>query len=156
MGSLIGPSNQIHYSSGAFLPMYVFIVHCLLPGECWLEGRLLPTPLWCRRRLQFLENEIRTFFGPIMYVVIKCLKAHKSLGSLCNVLKTLIVCGNGVSKGDTRSKNTLHCPNYLTPPLCLAVLFTGLSLKGMQCFFYNAYKWGGNRRKRPKHNWKPH
>ena len=35
--------------------------------------------------------------------LIKCLKGHKSLGSLCSVVKTLIVSGNRASKGQTRS-----------------------------------------------------
>ena len=43
----------------------------------------------------------------LLIILIKCLKGHKSLGSLCSVLKTLIVSGNGPtdrpSKGQTRS-----------------------------------------------------
>ena len=35
----------------------------------------------------------------LLITLIKCLKGHKSLGSLCNVLKTLIVSGAGPSKG---------------------------------------------------------
>ena len=43
----------------------------------------------------------------LLITLIKCLKGHKSLGSLCNVVKALIVSGNGPtdrpSKGQTRS-----------------------------------------------------
>ena len=39
----------------------------------------------------------------LLITLIKCLKGHKSLGSLYSVVKTLIVCGNRQSKGRTRS-----------------------------------------------------
>ena len=35
--------------------------------------------------------------------LLKCFKGHKSQGSLCSVLKTLIVSGNGQTKQGTRS-----------------------------------------------------
>ena len=35
--------------------------------------------------------------------LIKCLKGHKSLGSLCSVVNSLIVSGNRPSKGQTMS-----------------------------------------------------
>ena len=34
----------------------------------------------------------------LLITLIKCLKGHKSLGSLCSVVKTLIVSGNRASK----------------------------------------------------------
>ena len=39
----------------------------------------------------------------LLISLIECLKGHKSLGSLCSVVKTLIVSGNRPSKGQTRS-----------------------------------------------------
>ena len=39
----------------------------------------------------------------LLITLIKCLKGHKSLGSLCNVVKALIVSGAGPSKGQTMS-----------------------------------------------------
>ena len=38
-----------------------------------------------------------------LITLIKCLKGHKSLGSLCSVVKTLIVSGAGPTKGQTMS-----------------------------------------------------
>ena len=35
----------------------------------------------------------------LLITLIKCLKGHKSLGSHCSVVKTLIVSGAGPSKG---------------------------------------------------------
>ena len=35
----------------------------------------------------------------LLITLIKCLKGHKSLGSLCSVVKTLIVSGNRATKG---------------------------------------------------------
>ena len=37
----------------------------------------------------------------LLITLIKCLKGHKSLGSLCNVLKTLIVSGAGQTNRPT-------------------------------------------------------
>ena len=39
--------------------------------------------------------------------LIKCLKGHKSLGSLCSVVKTLIVSGNRPSKQPTKGQGHL-------------------------------------------------
>ena len=39
--------------------------------------------------------------------LIKCLKGHKSQGSLCSVLKTLIVSGNGPSKQASKGQGHL-------------------------------------------------
>ena len=39
----------------------------------------------------------------LLITLIKCLKGHKSLGSLCSVVKTLIVSGNRPSYQGTRS-----------------------------------------------------
>ena len=39
----------------------------------------------------------------LLITLIKCLKGHKSLGSLCNVVKALIVSGAGPTKGQTMS-----------------------------------------------------
>ena len=39
----------------------------------------------------------------LLISLIKCLKGHKSLGSLCSVVKTLIVSGNGPTNGRTMS-----------------------------------------------------
>ena len=46
------------------------------------------------------------FFGVrscLLIILIKSLKGHKSLGSLCSVVKTLIVSGNGPTNGRTMS-----------------------------------------------------
>ena len=39
------------------------------------------------------------FWSGLLITLIKCLKGHKSQGSLCSVLKTLIVSGNRGTKG---------------------------------------------------------
>ena len=39
----------------------------------------------------------------LLITLIKCLKGHKSQGSLCNVVKTLIVSGNRRTDQGTRS-----------------------------------------------------
>ena len=39
----------------------------------------------------------------LLITLIKCIKGHKPLGSLCSVVKTLIVSGNRPTKGQTRS-----------------------------------------------------
>ena len=39
----------------------------------------------------------------LLITLIKCLKGHKALGSLCSVVKTLIVNGAGPTKGRTMS-----------------------------------------------------
>ena len=46
--------------------------------------------------------------------MIKCLKGHKSLGSLCSVVKTLIVSGNRPSKQPTKGQgHLLNCCGQL-------------------------------------------
>ena len=39
----------------------------------------------------------------LLITLVKCLKGYKSLGSLCNVVKALIVSGNGQTNGQTMS-----------------------------------------------------
>ena len=43
----------------------------------------------------------------LLITLIKCLKGHKSLGSLCSVVKSLIVSLVGPTKGQTMSPNEL-------------------------------------------------
>ena len=72
----------------------------------------------------------------LLITLIKCLKGHKSLGSLCSVVKTLIVSGARRTKGQTRwpiedrsfkvfSKCICHC-HCLCLCICLCCcLFFG-------------------------------
>ena len=43
----------------------------------------------------------------LSFFVISCLKGHKSLGSLCNVVKTLIVSGVRQTKGPSKGQGHL-------------------------------------------------
>ena len=66
--------------------------------------------------------------------LIKCFKGHKSLGSLCNVVKTLIVSGNRQRDGRTMSPIKL----LWTAKNGFNVMFT------FQCSHFNAmcsYVW---------------
>ena len=50
----------------------------------------------------------------LFITLIKCLKGHKSLGSLCSVVKTLIVSGNRPSKQPTKGQgHLLSCSGQL-------------------------------------------
>ena len=41
----------------------------------------------------------------LLIILINCLKGHKSLGSLCSVVKTLIVSGNGPTNRRTDNES---------------------------------------------------
>ena len=50
----------------------------------------------------------------LLITLIKCLKGHKSLGSLCSVVKTLIVSGNRQSKLPSKGQgHLLSCSGQL-------------------------------------------
>ena len=74
----------------------------------------------------------------LLISLIKCLEGQKSLGSLCSVVKTLIVSGAGPSKQGTRSpielswtaKNEWHSPKYVFACYCRCLRITPMKPPG--------------------------
>ena len=54
---------------------------------------------------EFKHNIIEKYRSCLLITLIKCLKGHKSLGSLCNVVKALIVSGVRATKQGTDNES---------------------------------------------------
>ena len=63
----------------------------------------------------YLSLSIFLVMSCLFITLIKCLKGHKSLGSLCSVVKTLIVSGNRQTKGQG---HLLSCSGQLKRTHC--------------------------------------
>ena len=96
-------------------------------SEIFQKSKNLPK-LWKSENLPKIWTIFQKYENLPKICLIKCLKGHKSLGSLCNVAKALIVSGVRQSKGQTMSpielfwtvsqnhlsstKVTLNCVNW--------------------------------------------
>ena len=65
-------------------------------------------------------------------VIFKCLKGHKSLGSLCSVVKTLIVSGVRGTKGQG---HLLSCSGQLKTKHIVRIFFITRLFEAYFCFF---------------------